>query len=388
ISRDQGYIYEWTIEFASNVYPNQETFTVPIAGIAISDNGLYDNYTPDLVDWTPQHAGPNTVRVVTTDDYGCTYDTAVVLNVLPPYDPACLNCGPILTNTTFDTSICAGESFQADLVPANLGDTIIRWQSVLDEPFGRTPYSSITRALENEINISGHLPANITDVTQDVLSVCVDLENNGDLSEITLQLIAPNGRVINLIQNVGGNGENLAQTCFTPTATNTIAAGTAPYTGDFVISGGDWTDFNGTAINGTWNLRAWDRAGNDVGNFLRWSIDLRYNPEITYSWAPADGTLSCTNCPNPTFTPTAAQTYTLTLSTATGCTDQATVMVDFNTLNINIADAITPPSCPGDSDARIDLTFPPGSPAVTFLWEDASTGDTLVGVPAGTYTVT
>lgn len=388
ISRDQGYIYEWTIEFASSVYPNQETFTVPIADIAISDNGLYANYTPDSVTWNPIHAGPNTVRVVTTDDYGCTYDTAVVLNVLPPYDPACIDCGPILTNAPFDTSICAGESFQPNLIDPNLGDTIVRWQSVVDEPFGNAPYSSITRALENEILISGHFPTNIGNVTEDILSVCVDLENNGNLSEITLQLISPNGRVINLIQNEGGAGENLQQTCFTPLATNTIAAGTAPYTGDFTISGGDWTDFNGSSINGSWSLRGWDRAGNDIGNLLRWSIDLRYNPDISYSWTPVDGNLSCTNCPNPVFTPTAAQVYTLEVTTAAGCTDQTTVTVDFNTLNVNIADAITPPSCPGDSDARIDLVFPPGSPAVTFLWNDMSTGDTLVGLNAGTYTVT
>ncbi len=388
ISRDQGYIYEWTIEFASDVYPNQETFVVPLVSTIIQDNGLYPNYTPGNVTWNPEHPGPNTVRIVSTDDYGCQYDTAVVLNVLPPYAPNCVTCGPILPVTTFDTSICSGESFQPNIIPANLGDTIVRWQSVMDEPFGRTPYSSITRAFENEIVVTNHFPTTITDVTQDIQSVCVDLINNGDLGEVTLQLISPNGRAINLIQNDGGNGENLQQTCFTPLATDPIASGTAPYTGDFTISSGFWTDFQGSSTNGAWRLRAWDDFGNDIGNLLRWSIDLRYNPDLFYTWSPNDGSLSCTNCPNPVITPSSATTYTLEVSTASGCTDQATVTVDFNTLDLDVANAVTNPNCPGDANGRIDLVFPAGTPALNFLWENGSTGDTLVGLAAGTYLVT
>jgi gliding motility-associated-like protein len=388
ISRDQGYIYEWTIEFAGSVYPNQETFTVPIAQSIIKDNGLYQSYTPDSVIWNPQNPGPHTVRIITTDDYDCSYDTSVIVNVLPPYDPLCATCGPILDVTVFDTSICQGEAFQANLIDPTAGDTAVTWESVLDADFGHSPYSSITRALENDIVIVNHFPTTITDVTQDLFSVCINLENNGDLGDVTLQIISPNGRTINLIENSGGNGDDLSQTCFTPTSANPLSSGVSPYTGDFMAANGDWADLNGSPINGTWRLRAWDRAGNDVGNLLTWSVNLRYNQNLTYAWTPASPDLSCTNCPNPVFTPTAAGTYTLDVTSAAGCTDQAVVNVDFNALNVDITNAVTPPSCPGGNDGRIDLTLPAGSPAVTFLWENSSTGDTLVGLSAGNYMVT
>ena len=47
---------------------------------------------------------------------------------------------------------------------------------------------------------------------------------------------------------------------------------------------------------------------------------------LSYSWSPAAG-LSCTNCPNPTLTATTNQTYTLTVSSSLGCTDNSTVNI-------------------------------------------------------------
>ncbi|MEO5673240.1 MAG: hypothetical protein ABIQ74_01205 [Chitinophagales bacterium] len=51
-------------------------------------------------------------------------------------------------------------------------------------------------------------------------------------------------------------------------------------------------------------------------------------PGATYQWAPATG-LSCTNCANPTCSVTTNTTYTLTVTSPTGCTatDQVTVNI-------------------------------------------------------------
>ena len=388
IFRDQGYIYEWSIEFASSVYPDLESFTVPIQSSIIKDNGLYAAYAPDSVTWNPQNPGPNVIRIVTTDEYDCDYDTSVVINVLPPYSPECATCGPLLIQEVFDTSICDGESFQANLVQEGIGDTAVTWESILDADFGNTPYNSITRALENDIVISDHFPNTITDVENDLFSVCITLENNGDLDDITLQIISPNGRTINLIENFGGNGDDLTQTCFSPTSTTDIGSSTSPFTGEFEIADGDWEDFEGSPVNGTWRLRAWDRSGDDVGNILRWSINLRYNQNLSYEWTPASPDLSCTDCPNPVFTPTGPGSYTLNVITAAGCTDMAVVNVDFNALNLNLDDAVTPPSCPGDSDGQIELILPAEAPAITFLWDNNSTSNIRTGLSAGSYTVT
>ena len=47
---------------------------------------------------------------------------------------------------------------------------------------------------------------------------------------------------------------------------------------------------------------------------------------LSYSWAPATG-LSCTNCPNPILTATTNQTYTLTVTSSLGCTDDNSVTI-------------------------------------------------------------
>lgn len=47
---------------------------------------------------------------------------------------------------------------------------------------------------------------------------------------------------------------------------------------------------------------------------------------LSYSWSPATG-LSCTNCPNPILTATSNQTYTLTVSSSLGCTDNNSVNI-------------------------------------------------------------
>ncbi len=46
----------------------------------------------------------------------------------------------------------------------------------------------------------------------------------------------------------------------------------------------------------------------------------------SYSWDPATG-LSCTNCPNPTASPTVTTLYCVTVTDTNGCTDQACVTV-------------------------------------------------------------
>jgi large repetitive protein len=76
-------------------------------------------------------------------------------------------------------------------------------------------------------------------------------------------------------------------------------------------------------------------AGSDVTICNGASILLGGTPAgsgagtLSYSWSPATG-LSCTNCPNPTLTATSNQTYTLTVTSSLGCTDD-------NTVNITVA---------------------------------------------------
>ncbi|MCC7437725.1 MAG: T9SS type A sorting domain-containing protein [Armatimonadetes bacterium] len=77
------------------------------------------------------------------------------------------------------------------------------------------------------------------------------------------------------------------------------------------------------------------------------STQLTASGGTIFRWSPSAG-LSCTDCPNPTATPTATTTYTVVVSNATGCPDSATVRVvvnDLPTVSVSTPAAF----CLGDS---------------------------------------
>ncbi|MEL7159953.1 MAG: PKD domain-containing protein, partial [Bacteroidota bacterium] len=261
---DNGYIYEWSIEFERDVYPDQETFSVPINQLNFRADPNFAFYTADSIVLQSANPGVQAVTIESIDDYFCVYDTTVHFEVLPPFDPACRDCGSLVSRNQLDTSICRGESFTPNVARNDLTDTTIVWVANAPAAFGNSLFPDESQALALGFTVSSHSPATIGDVTADIESVCVNLENDGNLSDVTLQLVAPNGRTINLLENFGGNGENLSQTCFSPAATAPLNGGSAPYTGTFQITAGDWSGLNGAPTNGDWQLRAWDEAGNDL----------------------------------------------------------------------------------------------------------------------------
>jgi len=388
LANDNGFIYEWSIEFVSSLYPNQETFLVPVNDFAFEDFDNFSFYGTDSVIFAAQNPGPNAIRIISTDDYGCVYDTSVSINVLPPYAPACATCGPLVDRTVFDTSICLGESFVPDVIGAMATDTFITFESFTNAPFGNALFPDLTTPYVNLITISDFAPDRITNVARELSSICISLENEGDLDDITIEVIAPNGRVLTLVENFGGNGEDFTQTCFSPTATTPLSSGSTPYTGVFAPIGGNWTAFNNSPINGAWQLRAFDSSGNDLGELVSWSISLNYDRGFVYEWLPNDGNLSCNDCPNPTITPTGPGSYTLNVMTSAGCTDMATVNISINTLDITVTEALTNPSCPGTATGSIDVTVTGTDPSYNYLWENGSLSQDRTMLPAGTYNLT
>lgn len=388
LANDNGYIYEWTIEFANSLYPDQETFLVPIDNFRFDDFNNFSFYGGDSAVFSAPNPGPNGIRIISTDDYGCVYDTTVIIEVLPPYDPLCATCGDLVDRDRLDTAICLGSSFTPDVIGSQATTNQLTFESYANLPFGFGLYPDQANGLVNSIDVAGFTPDRISDVMTDLLSVCLNLENAGNLNDVTIQLRAPNGRLLTLVENFGGNGQDLSQTCFSPTATNPLSSGTAPYTGTFRATGGNWTAFNTSRINGNWQLIAWDDQGNDLGKLISWSITFNYDRGFTYAWTPANGTLSCTNCPNPTITPTSAGTYTLNVRTADGCTDQATVNVTINTLDVSVNGTVTNPACPGTNTGSISQAVTGSEPAYFYAWSDgpATTKDRTM-LAAGTYTV-
>ena len=96
---------------------------------------------------------------------------------------------------------------------------------------------------------------------------------------------------VNIIDNVGGSGDNFINTVLNDSATTPIASGTAPFTGSFIPSN-PLAAFNSQTANpnGTWTLTIADGAGGDTGVLNAWCVTLNY-----YTYVGGVGTITVPN---------------------------------------------------------------------------------------------
>lgn len=107
------------------------------------------------------------------------------------------------------------------------------------------------------------------------------IEHTAD-SDLTFDLIAPDGTTIRLASQVGGSGNNFGDSCdgtrttFDDSAATLISDGYAPFTGSYkpeqLLSTFD--NRSGTNVNGVWKLHVIDSAALDTGTIECWSLSL------------------------------------------------------------------------------------------------------------------
>ena len=259
----------------------------------------------------------------------------------------------------------------------------------------------------------------------------------GDLSVI---LQAPNGDILGLANQAGSSGDNFTGTVFSDAGTTTLASASAPFTGTFKPWASTFTtctytttktSFSGIGNgsinpNGTWTIRAIDGAAADVGSILNWSISFpSYSPAnpacgpitsapvqvtiVNYTPVSISSSGSTSFCPggsvsltssyssgnqwntgsvNPSIVVNSAGAFTVSHTSAEGCTSSATAntaLLAVPTLTVSPAATI----CPGNS-----TTLTAGG-ANSYSWSpptglNTTTGSSVIATPAATttYTVT
>jgi subtilisin-like proprotein convertase family protein len=162
-------------------------------------------------------------------------------------------------------------------------------------------------------------------------------------SDISINLVSSNGTVLNLVNAVGGSGDNFTNTTISSTATVSLASGTPPFSaGPYLPSASptagptgfpqtpgvtDFATFMAAAGSpkGEWKLALRDAAGGDIGILTNWSMTFNYNLLPTAVWTGATGTMftnAATTIPYVTGSaeniiwvkPTTTSTYTATIS--------------------------------------------------------------------------
>ncbi|MCB0563171.1 MAG: proprotein convertase P-domain-containing protein [Phaeodactylibacter sp.] len=323
---DNGWIFEWSIDFNPSLYPALETYQPQILDFEWKYTPSIFEYSADSLNImaSPQNAGTASYNFTVIDDYGCVHDTSVAVTVLPFSHPNCYNCSENLTPLP-DTTACEGEPITLDVSTSTPTEAAITFEAIPQEPFGNGNYPP-ANPFESVIAVNSISPGTLTDPLTQVASVCINIETNWN-DDLDISLQAPSGQVLELSTGNGGGSDNYTSTCFTPAAATPITSGTGPFTGDFQPEG-DWNTLQGATINGQWKLIASDRiAPNDVGEFFSWSITFNSTNEVQYSWTGAG--LSCNDCPAPVATPASTTTYTVTTNDSYGCSysDMITVEV-------------------------------------------------------------
>jgi hypothetical protein len=112
------------------------------------------------------------------------------------------------------------------------------------------------------------------------------------------------------------------------------------------------------------------------------SIDLTVNggaAPFTYLWSNGSITEDLTGV--------SAGNYTVIISDANNCTANSSGVVTEPAAALVATTVITGSPCAGGSTGSIDLTVSGGTSPYTYLWSNGDTGEDLINLPAGVYTV-
>jgi gliding motility-associated-like protein len=243
-------------------------------------------------------------------------------------------------NLETDVALCEGESVQLRGASPVVIPPPPSFTST--EEVRTSGFPGYTGSVYSNLQVSGVFPDRLGPGV--IRSVCITDFQHPWLDDMDIYLIGPNGQILELTTDNGGDGGNgngmdhYTNTCFTPVATQRInfpgpnaPANAIPFTGDFLPEG-EWSDFLGTGeynTNGTYQLVLTDdtfKIFSTRGTLFGWSITFESIYGITYEWSPAAG-LSCTDCPNPVVQPTTSTDYSFTIRDSYGCEINNTIAV-------------------------------------------------------------
>jgi len=105
------------------------------------------------------------------------------------------------------------------------------------------------------------------------LNVRVNLTHSY-VSDLQIQLIAPNSKVVPLFDRRGADGNDLRDTRFDDDAPRSIDQAVAPFAGVFRPYGGSLADLVGDDAMGTWVLRVTDLWAGESGRLNSWGLTL------------------------------------------------------------------------------------------------------------------
>ena len=369
-----GVSYNWQVNTGSGftyltnggVYSGVTTATLTITGATLAMNGYQ-------------------YRVVVTCTQGglpeISNQATLTVNVSP--EP------PILTPAT--GAICPGGNVAINASVAATSTTVSSGSISVPIPDNVT---GIATSALNVAGFSGSIAA---------ISVNFNITHTWD-GDVRINLVAPNGAILNLVNVRGGSGDNFVNTTISSASSTSLATGTVPFTGTFAADAASgvglapnlstttlWSALYGTP-NGAWTLVLTDHANGDIGTLTSWSITLTPASAANAVWTPITGLFNDAGLTSPyvagTYqstvyaSPAATTTYSASITNGTCNSLPATAAITVNT-------PVSITAQPGNGNACVGVTktlsVTATGTAVTYQWQ-VDMGGGFVNITTGTPT--
>lgn len=431
---NQDQVVEENITFF-NLCPGE---TLSMQAIASDDNGPVVSPTFSwLIDETDYSSlqtftrtfdspGGYIVSLMIEDNDGCemeeSLDFYVRVSTIPTID---LSVNPSVVCPGVGTSIGAGTSSDLDFS----GEIITgSWESLnCEDEFSEATYlpDGSGASYSTDIYLGCFGDGQILTDVNDIISVDINMEHSysGDLD---IYLTSPNGVQVTLFQQAGGStwfGEatdgDLTETnpgvgydygwSMNPDYNGTMVDGVANNTIPDPAGGfsniltpttyfpvGDFNDFLGCPINGTWTITVTDNIFSDNGWIFSWGIQINQSI-IPSSWSFENSITEEYFIDNPTITSNSGNsisiepnvgpnTYYYEVVDNFGCTFSEPIVVT-GTSYINISEDVSNEYC-GADDGEVTLNLSGGTPQYSVLWANGTQGPTITDLTEGTYSYT
>lgn len=328
--------------------------------------------------WSPTTglSNPNIANPVATPSSTTTYTVTVTGGTCSGTASTTVTVNSVTATASGGTTLCQGSS--TGLTAS--GGTTYSWSPAtgLSNPNSATPTAtplSTTTYVVTVGNGSGCTDtASVTVVVDQPISASAG--NNVAICQgNSTTLLASGGTTYSWSPTTGLSNPSIANPIATPTATTT-----------YTVTVGNGSTCTGTAdVTVTVDAPVTAVTGNDTTICSGTSAQLSASGGATYLWTPGVG-LSNVNSANPTASPPATTTYSVTVTTG-ACSDVASTTVTVNTVNATATGTTTiceGSSTPLSASGGISYQWTPG----TSLSNPISATPTATPITTTTYSVT
>jgi gliding motility-associated-like protein len=281
---DNGTIFSWEVDFNPGMFNNGLDFTPGIKALKWENHKDAFDYTFEKMKVKPNSAFQAKYKLNSLDDFGCAFDTSIVINIIPKTNKNCTSCEKRFSKLA-DLNICKSSNEEVELpYQKNLFENSIDFKAF--------SLKNNTNNFASDILVSDIFPSNIR--TNNTLEkVCINLESQ-DLSELEITLNNPSQKSITLVKKGSLKGKSLKDFCIKENG-ETITKFSSGISGEFQ-SHESFKNLEGDLLNGKWSVVL---NSNKNIQFENWNLSIKPENEIKTKWFGLDN--SCDNCQKVTF---------------------------------------------------------------------------------------